>query len=56
LPKLTPDLLTRHVGFILDYTSEIFHRELRRIGGYSVLWEQWFEAPRAEWSARLAQR
>jgi len=52
LPKLTPDLLTTHVGFILDYTSEIFHRELRRISSYGSLWEQWFEAPRHEWSAR----
>jgi ATP-dependent Lon protease len=52
LPKLTPDLLTQHVGFILDYTSEIFHRELRRIGNYGTLWEQWFEAPLGQWSAR----
>lgn len=52
LPKLTPDLLTDHVGFILDYTSEMFHRELRRISSYGLLWEQWFEAARDEWSAR----
>ncbi len=52
LPKLTPDLLTRHVGFILDYTSELFHRDLRRISSYGSLWEEWFEAPRDEWSAR----
>jgi len=52
LPKLTPDLITGHVGFILDYTSEIFHRELRRISSYGNLWEQWFEAARDEWSAR----
>jgi ATP-dependent Lon protease len=52
LPKLTPDLITTHVGFILDYTSEIFHRELRRISSYGTLWEQWYEAPRGEWSAR----
>lgn len=52
LPKLTPDLFTTHVGFILDYTSEIFHRELRRVSSYGSLWEQWFEAPRGEWSAR----
>src|SRR6266705_1612359 len=45
LPKLTPDMLTPHVGFILDYTSELFHRDLRRIGSYATLWEQWFEAP-----------
>ena len=52
LPKLTPELLTSHVGFILDYTSELFHRELRRIGHYGSLWEQWFEATPGEWSAR----
>jgi ATP-dependent Lon protease len=52
LPKLTPDMLTPHVGFILDYTSEIFHRELRRIGSYGTLWERWFEAPLGQWSAR----
>jgi ATP-dependent Lon protease len=52
LPKLTPELLTSHVGFILDYTSEVFHRELRRIGHYGTLWEQWFDAPAGEWSAR----
>jgi hypothetical protein len=40
LPKLTPDMLTSHVGFILDYTSEIFHRELRRISSYGNLWDQ----------------
>ncbi len=52
LPKLTPDMFTSHVGFILDYTSEIFHRELRRISSYGNLWERWFEAPLGEWSAR----
>lgn len=52
LPKLTPELLTSRVGFILDYTSEVFHRELRRIGHYGTLWEQWFDAPAGEWSAR----
>ncbi len=52
LPKLTPDMFTPHVGFILDYTSEIFHRELRRINNYGVLWERWFEAPLGQWSAR----
>jgi ATP-dependent Lon protease len=52
LPKLTPDMLTPHVGFILDYTSEIFHRELRRIGSYGALWERWFESPLGQWSAR----
>ena len=52
LPKLTPDMFTPHVGFILDYTSELFHRELRRIGHYCILWEQWFESPLGQWSAR----
>ena len=52
LPKLTPELFTPHVGFILDYTSELFHRELRRIGHYGTLWEQWFEPTPGQWSAR----
>jgi ATP-dependent Lon protease len=52
MPKLTPEVLTSHVGFILDYTSELFHRELRRIGHYGALWEHWFEATPGEWSAR----
>ncbi|HYU75007.1 MAG TPA: BREX system Lon protease-like protein BrxL [Ktedonobacteraceae bacterium] len=52
LPKLTPDMFTPHVGFILDYTSEIFHRELRRISSYASLWDQWFVYPVDEWSAR----
>src|SRR5207245_727872 len=52
LPKLTPDMLTPHVGFILDYTSEIFHRELRHIGSYGALWERWFESPLGQWSNR----
>lgn len=52
LPKLTPEMLTRHVGFILDYTSKLFHRELRRITSYGTIWESWFEAPAGEWSAR----
>ncbi|MDQ2888129.1 MAG: ATP-dependent Lon protease, partial [Chloroflexota bacterium] len=45
-------MFTSHVGFILDYTSELFHRELRRIGNYGMLWERWFEAPLGQWSAR----
>ncbi|MCC6629591.1 MAG: BREX system Lon protease-like protein BrxL [Chloroflexi bacterium] len=52
LPKLTRQHLTEHVGFILDYTSELFHRDLRRIGHYGSLWERWFEAPPGQWSAR----
>ncbi len=45
-------LLTTHVGFILDYASELFHRELRRIAHYGSLWEQWFQATPGQWSAR----
>jgi ATP-dependent Lon protease len=52
MPKLKPELLTAHVGFILDYTSELFHRELRRIGHFGGLWERWFEATPGEWSTR----
>ena len=52
IPKLTPEMITGHVGFILDYTSELFHRDLRRIGHYGGLWERWFEATPGEWSAR----
>jgi ATP-dependent Lon protease len=52
LPKLTPKLLTTHVGFILDYTSELFHRELRRITTYGTLWERWFEPGPGQWSYR----
>lgn len=52
LPKLTPDMFTPHVGFILDYTSEIFHRELRRINNFGNLWERWFTPPQDQWSAR----
>lgn len=52
MPKLTPEMLTSHVGFILDYTGELYHRELRRIGHYGALWEKWFEATPGEWSAR----
>ena len=52
MPKLIPEIITSRVGFILDYTSELFHRELRRIGHYGSLWEQWFESSPGEWSAR----
>ncbi|MCZ7570439.1 MAG: BREX system Lon protease-like protein BrxL [Ardenticatenaceae bacterium] len=52
MPKLTNELITDHVGFILDYTSELFHRELRRIGHYGSLWQRWFEAPEGQWSTR----
>lgn len=52
MPKLTPEMLTTHVGFILDYVSELFHRELRQNGTYATLWEQWFERTEGEWSVR----
>lgn len=29
MAKLTPDLFTRHLGFIADYIAEIFHNQLR---------------------------
>lgn len=29
MAKLTPDLFTRHLGFIADYVAEIFHNQLR---------------------------
>jgi hypothetical protein len=45
-------ILAPHVGFILDYTSEMFHHELRRISSFGTLWEQWYTAPHAQWSAR----
>lgn len=51
LPKLTDGHLTKHTGLILDYASEIFHRELRPLD-YGDLWEQWFDAPPEEWSVR----
>ncbi|MBI3968371.1 MAG: hypothetical protein HY329_22270 [Chloroflexi bacterium] len=52
MPVLKQALLTKHVGLLLDYTSELFHRELRRIGHFGTLWEQWFEAAPGEWTAR----
>lgn len=52
MPKLTPEMFTPHVGFILDYISELFHRDLRNIGHYGTLWERWFDRPEGQWSAR----
>lgn len=52
MPRLTPEVITPRVGFILDYISELFHRDLRRIGHYGSLWEQWFEATPGQWSTR----
>ncbi len=40
-------------GFILDYISELYHRQLRHAGSnYGSLWEQWFDRPEGEWSTR----
>jgi ATP-dependent Lon protease len=53
IPKLSPEMITEHVGFILDYISELFHQELRRVANFATLWEQWFEkASGNEWSIR----
>ncbi len=40
------------MGFILDYTSELYHRELRRISHYGSLWEKWLVAQPVQWSTR----
>ena len=45
-------MLTGHVGFVLDYLSELFHREMRRIARYGNLWEEWFELPAGQYSYR----
>ena len=52
MPPIKPEMLTSHVGFILDYIAELFHRELRHAGNYGNLWEQWFSRPEGEWSER----
>lgn len=52
MPKLRPEMLTAHVGFILDYISELFHHHLRHAGNYGTLWERWFDRPEGEWSTR----
>ena len=52
MPPIKPEMLTTHVGFILDYIAELFHRELRHAGSYGALWERWFERPEGEWSER----
>jgi len=52
MPSIKPEMLTTHVGFILDYVAELFHRELRHAGNYGNLWEQWFARPDGEWSER----
>jgi len=52
MPPIKPEMLTHHVGFILDYVAELFHRELRHAGSYGTLWEEWFTRPDGEWSER----
>jgi len=52
MPPIKPEMLTSHVGFILDYIAELFHRELRHAGNYGTLWEHWFERPVGQWSER----
>jgi ATP-dependent Lon protease len=52
IPQLKPEMLTTHVGFILDYISELFHRDLRQIGNYGTIWERWFDRQEGQWSAR----
>lgn len=52
MPKLMPEMLTTHVGFILDYISELFHRHLRHAGNFGALWEEWFDRPDGQWSER----
>jgi ATP-dependent Lon protease len=52
IPQLKPEMLTNHVGFVLDYISELFHRDLRHIGHYGTLWERWFDRQEGQWSAR----
>jgi ATP-dependent Lon protease len=52
MPQLKPEMITTHVGFILDYISELFHRELRQVGSYGTLWERWFDRAEGQWTAR----
>lgn len=42
MPKLTPNLFTRHLGFIADYIAEIFHNQLRPLN-YTDVYEKYFE-------------
>lgn len=51
-PERDRGCLTNHVGFILDYISELFHRDPRHIGAYGTLWEKWFDRQEGRWSAR----
>jgi ATP-dependent Lon protease len=52
MPQLKPEILTAHVGFILDYISELFHRQLRHAGNYGTLWERWFDRAEGQWTTR----
>ncbi len=41
MAKLTPDLFTRHLGFIADYIAEIFHNQLRPLN-YTDAYAKYF--------------
>jgi ATP-dependent Lon protease len=41
MPKLTPNLFTRHLGFIADYIAEIFHYQLRPLN-FTDSYERYF--------------
>ena len=41
MPKLTPNLFTRHLGFIADYIAEIFHNQLRPLN-FTDSYERYF--------------
>lgn len=41
MAKLTPDLFTRHLGFIADYIAEIFHNQLRPLN-YTDTYAKYF--------------
>jgi ATP-dependent Lon protease len=41
MPKLTPKLFTRHLGFIADYIAEIFHNQLRPLN-FTDSYERYF--------------
>ncbi len=41
MPKMQPDYFTAHMGFIADYTAEIFHSQLRR-RNYTDAYDRFF--------------
>lgn len=42
MPKLIPDHLTTHLGFVADYFAEIFHNNLRPLN-YTYQYEEFFK-------------